>query len=96
MLASIRNALTSWPVLLLLGIIVVAFAVTGIGDPFSSSGSAGGNLAKVGDTPITEAAFDKQFERIMRRARESNPGITPQQVVREGGVGQVLDGNVTD
>ena len=95
MLSFIRKALTSWPVLLLLGLIVVAFAVTGVGDPFGGgSGSAGGDLAKVGKTSISETAFLKQFDRVVRRARETNPGLTQQQVVKEGGVSQVLDGMI--
>ncbi len=91
MLGFIRKWLTSWPVLALLGLVLVAFVVTGVGDPFSGGGGAGGSLARVGKTSIGEAAFLKQFDRIIARARETSPGTTPQQVAREGGVEQVLD-----
>ncbi len=91
MLGFIRKWLTSWPVLALLGLVLVAFVITGVGDPFGSRGGAGGDMARVGKTGITEAAFLKQFDRIVGRARETSPGTTPQQVAREGGVEQVLD-----
>ena len=90
MLAFIRKWLTSWPVLALLGLVLVAFVVTGVSDPFGSK-AAGGAIAKVGDAEIGEQALLSQFDRVIRRARETNPLLTAQQAAREGAVGQVLD-----
>lgn len=91
MLALIRRALTSWVVLLLLGILVVAFVITGVGDPFGGGGPAAGSLAKVGKDQITEVEFGQTFDRFMQRAREGNPTLTNEQAAREGGVEQILE-----
>ena len=39
MITFFRKALSSWVVLALLGLVLVAFIVTGIGDPFGGSGA---------------------------------------------------------
>ncbi len=91
MLSFIRRALSSWVVLLLLGLLVVAFVLTGVGDPFGGGGVATGSLAKVGGKNITEAEFASSFDRFMRRARESNPAATNAEAARQGAVEQVLE-----
>ena len=93
MITFIRKALTSWFALGLLGLVVVAFAVTGIGDPFGSKGSGvgGTDIARVGKTSISDTRFLAEFDRVMRQARERNPKLTTAEAVREGAVGQVLD-----
>ena len=91
MLGFIRKYLTSIPVLVLLGLVLVAFAVTGVGDPFGSRGGGGGSLARVGGTRIGEADFLKQFDRVLAQARQSTPGITAPTVVAQGGAEQILD-----
>ena len=91
MLAFIRRALSSWVVLLLLGILVVAFVITGVRDPFGGGGPAAGSLAKVGSKNITEMAFQQQFDRFMKRVREQNPTATNAEAARQGGVEQILD-----
>ena len=90
MLSFFRKWLTSWPVLALLGLVLVAFVVTGIGDPFGGGGPDT-SVARVGSAKITESQLLSQFDRIVRRARQDNPQLTTQQVAREGGVVQVLD-----
>ena len=94
-LAFIRKWLTSWPVLALLALVLIAFVVTGVGDPFGRGGKAGGDLATVGRTGIGEPAVLKRFERIVQQARASNPGLTQAQAAREGGVEQVTDSLAT-
>ena len=91
MLSLIRRTLNSWVVLLLLGLLVVAFVVTGVRDPFGSGGVAGGSLAKVGRHNITEAEFAQEFDRFMRRAREQSPTLTNAEAAKQGAVEQVLD-----
>lgn len=90
MLSFFRKWLTSWPVLALLGLVLVAFVVTGVGDPFGGGGPDT-SVARVGNAKITETRLLAQFDRIVRRARQDNPQLTAQQVAREGGVVQVLD-----
>lgn len=92
MLTFFRKALSSWVVLALLGLLLVAFVITGIGDPFGGSGApAAGSLAKVGDTNITEQEFRQRFDQLLQRARESNPTATAEQAARQGAVEQLIE-----
>ncbi len=86
MLGFIRKTLTSWPVLALLGLILVAFAVTGIGDPFGSGSAPTGSIAKVGGTVVTENQLQQQIDRVVRAARQRDPAATQTQLAKEGGV----------
>lgn len=85
MLQFFRKSLTSWPVLALFGLILVAFAVTGVQDPFGGSAPAG-SVARVGKRTITEPDLLQAFDRAVRNIREQQPTITQAQVAREGGV----------
>ena len=91
MISFFRKALSSWIVLALLGLVLVAFIVTGIGDPFGGAGPAPGSLVKVGDRNITEAELTRQFDQMLARAREQNPTATAEQAARQGMVEQLAD-----
>jgi peptidyl-prolyl cis-trans isomerase D len=90
MIAFIRRWLTSPPSLILLALVLVAFAVTGIGDPFGS-GAPQGSAAKVGDRTITEADLLKSFDQLIRGARERDPAISQTEIARQGGVAAAAD-----
>src|SRR3546814_6181967 len=60
MIGLIRRAMSSWIVLGLLGLVLIAFIVTGVGDPFGSMGGGGRRLAKVGGAAITDARSDER------------------------------------
>ena len=92
MLAFIRKWLTSWPVLALLGLVLLAFVVTGVGDPFGKGSGAGGNLVTVGRTGIGEGEVLDRFQRVMTQARQTNPGLTQADAARGGAIEQVTDG----
>jgi peptidyl-prolyl cis-trans isomerase D len=85
MITFIRRWLTSWPVLVLLGLVLVAFAITGVGDPFGGGGPAG-SVAKVGDRVITEPDLQSAFDRLVRNAREQNPGLSQTEFAKQGAV----------
>lgn len=91
MLQFFRKALSSWVVLALLGLLLVAFVITGVGDPFGGAGPAPGSLAKVGDTNITEPAFRQRFDQMLQQARQRNPTATAEQAAREGMVEQLIE-----
>ena len=91
MITFIRRWSTSWPVLLLLGLVLVAFAITGIGDPFGGGGGPVGSVAKVGDKVVTEADVLKAFDRLVRNARESNPGVSQTDFAKQGAVLVAVD-----
>lgn len=88
MITFIRKWLTSWPVIIMLGVLLVAFAVTGIGDPLGS-GAPAGAVAKVGKRTISEPELTSAFDRAIRTAREQNPALTQAQAAQEGGVSAV-------
>ena len=92
MLTFFRKALSSWVVLAILGVVLVAFVITGVGDPFGGAGApAAGSLAKVGDTNITEQDFRQRFDQLLQRARQSNPTATAEQAAQQGAVEQLIE-----
>jgi peptidyl-prolyl cis-trans isomerase D len=88
MISFIRKWLTSWPVIIMLGVLLVAFAVTGVGDPFASSAPQG-SIAKVGKRTITEPELLSAFDRAVRTARERDPALTQADAAKQGGVAAV-------
>jgi parvulin-like peptidyl-prolyl isomerase len=87
MISFFRKASTSWFLLAILGIVIVAFIVTGIGDPFG--GRAARLVAKVGPERITDTAFITDFQRQFEMARQQEPELTQERFVNEGGFDMV-------
>lgn len=85
MITFIRRWLTSWPVLVLLGLVLVAFAVTGVGDPFGGSAPTG-SVAKVGERTLTENDLLAAFDRVLKNARQQNPELTQAALAKDGAV----------
>ena len=83
MLAFFRRSLTSWPVLVLFGLILVAFAVTGVNDPFGGSAPAG-SVAKVGKRTLTEPDLLQTIERTVRDLRQRDPAMTQAKAAQQG------------
>ena len=86
MISFIRKWLTSWPVLILLGLVLIAFAVTGVGDPFNRGGGPQGSVASVGGAAVTEAQLMQRIDRVVRDAKARDPGVTQVQLAQQGGV----------
>jgi peptidyl-prolyl cis-trans isomerase D len=59
MLNSLRNSAGSWVVKILLGLLIVSFAIWGIGDIFRGGGNQ--TLAKVGDREISPELFQRNY-----------------------------------
>ena len=91
MITFIRRWLTSWPVLLLLGLVLLAFAITGVGDPFGGGSGPVGSVATVGNKVITENEVLKAFDRLVRNARQSNPAISQTEFAKQGAVTAATD-----
>jgi peptidyl-prolyl cis-trans isomerase D len=90
MFTTIRKWLGSWVVLAILGLVIVAFIITGIQDPFGGGARGEGVLAHVGAATVTEQESQRLFQRAVDRARETNPDMTTQQAAREGALDQLL------
>lgn len=86
MITFFRRWLTSWPALILLGLVLIAFAVTGIGDPFGSRNVPTGAVAKVGTRNISEGEVSRAFDRLVRTIRDQDPTAVATQVAKDGGV----------
>src|SRR3546814_4308987 len=86
--------LSSWIVLGLLGLVLIAFIVTGVGDPFGSMGGGGRRLAKVGGAAITDAQVRQQLDRAVRAARQQDPQVDTATYVRAGGFEQILSQSI--
>lgn len=83
MLAFFRRSLTSWPVLALFGLILVAFAITGVNDPLGGSAPAG-SVAKVGERTISEPDLLQAIDRTVRDLRQRDPNLTQAEAARQG------------
>jgi peptidyl-prolyl cis-trans isomerase D len=83
MLAFFRRSLTSWPVLALFGLILVAFAITGVNDPLGGSAPAG-SVAKVGERTVTEPDLLQAIDRTVRELRQRDPNLTQAEAARQG------------
>ncbi|WP_164156108.1 peptidylprolyl isomerase [Sandarakinorhabdus rubra] len=83
MISFIRRYLTSWPAIALFGLILVAFAVTGVSDPFGGSAPAG-SVAQVGERTITEPDLLQAIDRTVREARARDPAMTQAEAARQG------------
>src|SRR3954469_24976890 len=99
MLQGLRNASQNWMgrtlLAIVMGFIVVSFAIWGIGDIFRGFGS--GKLAQVGSIDISSqdyrAAYQNELQRLQRQARR---GITNEEARAIGLDREVLSRLVTD
>ncbi len=86
MLESMRNHAQSWLSKLILGGIILSFALWGIGDYFL--GSRVQAVAEVDGTPVTDVAFQQAYERQLNAYRSLLGGRFSRQTARQFGVKQ--------
>ena len=91
MISLFRKYLTSWFALGILGLVLVAFALSGVGNTSFSGLVSGGGVATVGGTEIGEAKLLAEFDRTLRRARQQNPKLDARTAARQGAVGEVYE-----
>jgi peptidyl-prolyl cis-trans isomerase D len=92
MISFLRKGLASWLVLGILGLVVAAFVIAGIGDPFGKASGTGAALAKVGRDTITSDTLKNELLRKVKELQTQNPELTMEQVVKGGGAQGMLDG----
>jgi peptidyl-prolyl cis-trans isomerase D len=93
MIAFFRRALSSWLVLGLLGLIMVAFIITGVGSPGAGGGVALFNdwAAKAGSVKITPEEVEARVKSQLQAARQQNQGLEMPAFVAQGGLDNTLD-----
>lgn len=89
MLDTLRKGSANWLAKVLLGLLALSFAVWGIADVFRGWGQ--GSLARVGDTEITAAEYQRAFQSELDQiARQFGRRLTPDQAKMFGLDARVL------
>ena len=95
MAESIGGKIRNVMVAILIGLLVVAFAVWGVNDVFTQR--AGNSVLTVGDAKVTSQEFEDAFERELQTInRDQGSSITNQQAYARGMHNQVLQRLLTD
>lgn len=90
MLSFIRKGLSSFVVTLLLGVLVVSFAIWGIGDAFRFNSS--NTLATIGDGKVTPADFVREFHNALNGYRQqAGADVSVEQAKQLGLPQQILE-----
>lgn len=104
MISFFRRALSSWIVLGLLGLIMIAFIVTGVGTPSSlgelGGGATGDTIATVGKERLASGEVSQRAQTALQGVQQQQPGATMQMFVQQGGldslVQQLIDGKAIE
>ena len=93
MISFFRRALSSWLVLGLLALVMIAFVVTGVGTPSGLDNLAGGStkLAKIGGESLTATDAEQRVQAQFDSARQERPGLEIGEFVRSGAPDQVIE-----
>lgn len=93
MISFFRRALSSWLVLGLLALVMIAFVVTGVGTPSGLDNLAGGStkLAKIGGESLTATDAEQRVQAQFDSARQERPGLEIGEFVRSGASDQVIE-----
>ena len=95
MAESIGGKFRNFMVAILVGLLVVAFAVWGVNDVFTAR--AGNAVITVGDAEITSSEFENAFEReLQTQNRDNDSSVTNQQAYAQGLHNRVLQNLLTD
>jgi len=97
MLQSMRNSAKSWVMVVLFGLLILSFAVWGIGDILRPGVSGTAALAEVGGTKITFDQFRRELTRTIEEQRQRlGVTLTYQQAYQLGIANQVLQNMVNE
>lgn len=79
MISFFRRALSSWIILGLLGLIMIAFIVTGVGTPSGidqiTGGVRGDTIAKIGDRSLGSTEVAQRLQNAQQNAAQENPSL---------------------
>jgi peptidyl-prolyl cis-trans isomerase D len=95
MISFIRNALSSWLVLGLFALILVAFIITGFGSGggggLGALGGSGSAIAKIGSTSVSAAEVASRVRSELEGARMETPGLDMAAFDKAGGIDQTIE-----
>ena len=92
MISFFRRGLSSWIVVAFLGLIALAFIVTGVGTPSGLGALGGGDtIAEVNGEKITATDVADQVNRQLARARQQQPELTMAQLLQGDTLDQLID-----
>ncbi|MBU3078257.1 peptidylprolyl isomerase [Sphingomonas quercus] len=94
MISFFRKALSSWLVLGLLGLIMIAFIITGVSNRGLGEGEvrAGGTtIATIGRQKVGSLELQQRVQAAFRRAQQDQNGLTMAQFINGGGFEQVVE-----
>ncbi len=95
MAESIGGKIRNFMVAILVGLLVVAFAVWGVNDVFTAR--AGNAVLTVGDAEVSTSEFEDAFQRELQTLnRDNNSSVTNQQAYAQGLHNRVLQNLLTD
>lgn len=86
MLQFFRKGLSSPIALGVLGLVVIAFIITGVGDPFGGGTTRVGTVAEVGDRALAEADLQRSLDGVLQTARQQKPDATMADLANDGAV----------
>jgi peptidyl-prolyl cis-trans isomerase D len=90
MISFFRRALSSWIVLGLLGLIMIAFIVTGVGTPSGlgnlGGGASGDTIAKIGSDRLASSEAVQRAQVALQNVQQQQPEVTMAAFVQQGGV----------
>ncbi|TVV70640.1 peptidylprolyl isomerase [Sphingomonas solaris] len=93
MISFFRKALSSWLVLGLLGLVMIAFIITGVAGPGGAGGTPSGggeSIAKVGKESIGAGDIRRRAQSGLAQARQQNPTLDMATFVNAGGLDQTI------
>ena len=92
MITFFRRALSSWVAIAILGLVLVAFIVTGVSTPDMGGATGGGaTIAKAGGRKIGTGELIRQVQNQLDGARRQQPGFDQKAFLAQGGFEQVTD-----
>ncbi|MEM7060349.1 MAG: SurA N-terminal domain-containing protein [Pseudomonadota bacterium] len=95
MLDFLRRGVKSWVAQILLLLLIISFAVWGIGDVFTAS--AYSTVARVGDTEVTFEQYARTIHRQQQTLSQQRGQMIPLEMLREAGMAQgALNGLIRD
>jgi peptidyl-prolyl cis-trans isomerase D len=96
MISFLRKGLSSWFLLGILGLVLAAFIITGVQDPFGGGGggNTGATVANIGKTAVGAQTVQEELQNRVRVIQQENKDVTMEQVIESGGLKTVVDGLV--